>query len=211
MKNIPPTIDMEAELRKQAQMEADVRFGQGWLSAEVTPPSSGKDAASASSFRGDGGSVVQGPGGGYGSGMDYGSQTREVVSVDKPSEAESDLLPFEITVTADTLKAAPGVIAGGVGGGTVPETTQASPANGVWYLEAKVTINDTTGAITAVAAQWTATTPSTDTSTNYHAVLGEVEVVSGEPDPSTIINYNYGPLLVVVHGAAVNKWGAYIF
>lgn len=134
----------------------------------------------------------------------------EHASVGSPSstaEVEAALLPFEITVTEDTIKAAPGVL----DGVTIAETVEASPADDIWYLEAKVVINATTGAVTARSMQWAVTTPSTSTTTDWYDVIGEVEVIGGVPDSSTIVQYNYGPLIVIQYGAVSDKWGVLIF
>ena len=114
------------------------------------------------------------------------------------------LLPFEITVAADTLKAAPGTI----DGDSIAETTEASPANGTWYLEAKVTIDNTTGEITATAMDWV-NAETADTSTEFHLSVGTVLVSGGVP--GTITQSNYGPLLVYSYGAINDKWAAAIF
>lgn len=116
------------------------------------------------------------------------------------------LLPFQISVTSDTLKAAPGTL----DGDTIAETTESSPADGTWYLEAAVTINSSTGAVTATAVDWVSSL-STPSATEFYDAIGEVDVVSGTPDASSIVQYNYGPLLVIQYGAVSNKWGVLIF
>ena len=116
------------------------------------------------------------------------------------------ILPFQIRVTADSLIAAPGVI----GGDSIAETVEASPADGTWYFEADVTINATSGAITAMAAAWVASL-STETSTDFFLTVGSVDVVSGVPDSTTIVQYTYGPLLVLQYGAVADVWKVQIF
>lgn len=118
----------------------------------------------------------------------------------------SGRLPFQITVTPDTLKAAPGTL----DGDSIAETTEASPANGTWYLEAKVTINSTTGVVTATAVDWVAT-ESTDTATDYHMTIGSVTVSGGVPDAGSIVQGAFGPIFAIVHGEVDEKWGVLIF
>jgi hypothetical protein len=134
---------------------------------------------------------------------------RIVSAVAKPSTSTTSgtgaVLPFTITVGA-TLIASPGVLAGEL----QAETVETTPADGTWYLEAKVVINATTGAFTSTAMDWVAT-PHTNTSTDRYVVIGSVDVVSGVPDPLTISQGNYGPLIAVAHGGVSNAWEVSIF
>jgi len=147
--------------------------------------------------------------------VDFNNHARAIEELQRAAQGQrpktgrragSVSLPFQISVTSDTLKAAPGTI----DGDSIAETTKASPANGTWYLEAKVTINDSTGVVTATAAQWSASA-STDTATLFYSTIGTVVVTSGVPDANTITQANYGPLLVILHGTSSAKWGAMIF
>lgn len=125
----------------------------------------------------------------------------------RSGRSSGGVLPFQISVTPSSIKAAAGVL----DGDSIAATVESSPANGTWYLEAKVTINATTGVVTATAVQWTLTTPSTSTTTDFYQIIGEVDVVAGVPDASSIIQYDYGPLIVVQFGDVSDKWGVLIF
>ena len=134
---------------------------------------------------------------------------RVVTAVGKPSTPTTSgagaVLPFTISVGA-SLIASPGVLAGVL----KAETVELTPANGTWYLQAKVVINATTGAFTSTAMDWVST-PSTNTSTDRYVVIGSVDVVSGVPDPLTISQGNYGPLIAVAHGGVSDAWEVSIF
>lgn len=114
-------------------------------------------------------------------------------------------LPFEIYVSDGDLVGAPGTL----DGDSIAEVTEASPANGTWYLEAKVTINETTGAVTATATQWSSA-ESADTATIFYYTIASIIVTSGDPDPDSIVQNNYGPMLVIMHGTTDGEWAAYI-
>ena len=134
---------------------------------------------------------------------------RTIVSAkrQKPSVAgTAQVLQFEISTTATSLVAAPGV----VDGSSRPATIEEDPADGTWYLEAKVSINSTTGDVTARSAQW-ASSPSSNTTTDFFSIIGTVEVTDGVPDPGTIDQYTYGPMVVIIHGKYAVPFGAIIF
>lgn len=118
--------------------------------------------------------------------------------------SDQKLLPFEITVTGSELIAEYGVI----GTTAIQQQKESSPSDGTWYLEAKVVIDATTGVVnqpSGVSVQWVSAETS-DTATDYHYTLARVEVSSGNPDPGTIVQYNYGPILFQSAGGVDNKW-----
>ena len=123
----------------------------------------------------------------------------------KPSIVASGRLPFTIRVTPTSLIGAPGTIEGS----SIAEKVETSPANGTWYFLAKVTINNSTGVITAAVTQWLTSNPS-NTATEFYSVLATVDVVSGIPDSSTITQFNYGPIFVVFYGAVSNVWKIFV-
>lgn len=111
-----------------------------------------------------------------------------------------DYLMFEIRVTEDSIIVAPGTI----DTDTHAEETKASPANGTWYIESKVVINSTTGAITSTDLL-ISSSASTTTSTDFYFTIGTVVVSGGVP--AAPIQFTYGPILVLPHGAIADKWG----
>lgn len=181
-------------------MAKEVRYGQGWLELGV---SQGTPPEEAPPLKPSGEPSVQDHGA-YGTDRPY---YPEMVSTDRPAEVTAESLQFEISVTEDSLVAA----AGTIDGDAISALTQSSPANNTWYLEAKVVINSTTGVVTATSIQWTAGSPSSNTATDYYDVIGEVDVVGGVPDSSSIVQYTYGPMIVVQYGAVSDKWGVLIF
>lgn len=92
----------------------------------------------------------------------------------------------------------------------IPEKTQSNPTNGTWYYQASVTINNTTGVITDLDTDWV-TSEGVNSSTTFYRTVGRADVVGGDVDPESIINFTYGPLFVVVYGAVDEKWAAQIY
>jgi hypothetical protein len=113
------------------------------------------------------------------------------------------LLPFEVSVrnSTDIL-----ISAGVIGATAIAEVVEESPADATWYAEAKVVINNTTGAITSSAVQWVSGTASSNTTTDFYALVGSIDVADGVPDSATIVQYNYGPLFVLTYGAPTDIW-----
>ena len=111
--------------------------------------------------------------------------------------------PFQISVTNTLLKSAPGLL----GEVEIASQEEENPADGTWYLVAKVIINATTGAITSSTVEWTTTVPA-DTTTNYHLTIANLEILDGQS--YTEINgprqFTYGPISVVVGGGRDSKW-----
>lgn len=120
----------------------------------------------------------------------------------QPSKPETPL-PFQVKATPTLLNAAPGIIGSTSISGSV--LTESSPADGDWLLIGKVTINSTTGEITNEEVYWSSTSP-TNTSTEFHIQIASVTVSS--PDPPEILQFNYGPIYVIVGGGATDIWVA---
>ena len=112
------------------------------------------------------------------------------------------LLPFQVNVSGSDLSISAGVI----GATAIAEVVEESPADATWYAEAKVVINNTTGAITSSAVQWVSGTASSNTTTDFYALVGSIDVADGVPDSATIVQYNYGPLFVLTYGAPTDIW-----
>lgn len=120
--------------------------------------------------------------------------------------AVASILPFQISVTEDSLKAAAGVL----DMVTIPEIIESSPADGTWYLEAKITIDSSSGAITGRDVEWSSSA-SSNTTTEFYSIIGNVTVSGGVPDASTIYQGNYGPLIAIPYGTPTDKWGILIY
>jgi len=107
--------------------------------------------------------------------------------------------PFQITVSPASLKSAPGLL----GFYGIDAQEEENPADGEWYLVAKVIINATTGVITSATVEWTTTFPA-DTTTDYHLQIAFVQISDGVIDYAE--QYTFGPLSVVVGGGMESKW-----
>jgi len=92
---------------------------------------------------------------------------------------------------------------------TISTQREVAAADGDWYLEAKLVIDDTTGEITSGDVYWTQTT-GTQTTTDYFALVAFVTVTAGVPDPLTFQQFAYGPLIAIVGGGLDTKWIAYL-
>lgn len=112
------------------------------------------------------------------------------------------LLPFQVSVSGSDLS----ITEGTIGGAAIAEEIESAPADAVWYAEAKVVINNTTGAINSSGVQWVSGAASSNTTTDFFSLLGSIEVIDGAPDATTVVQYNYGPLFVVVYGAPTDVW-----
>lgn len=115
-------------------------------------------------------------------------------------------LPFEIFIRGEDLVATSGLVVAT----NVAEVVKTTPADGTWYFQAKVIINNTTGSITSSTAEW-ASVEGTDTSTTFYYTIGSADVVSGSIDPLSITNFTYGPIVVLLFGGASDKWAAQLF
>lgn len=128
------------------------------------------------------------------------------VIYDVPRVSTTQLLPFQIYVDGTTLKAAAGVFATA----TIGVISEATPADGTWTLEGVMVIDDTDGSFLSADVDWVAT-PNTDTTTDFYYTIGTIEVVSGVPDTSTIVQYNYGPIVGITHGGIDDVWAVTFF
>lgn len=145
---------------------------------------------------------------------EWGNSIREAISrlakrktpTQTSPQLGPDALPFEISALGTSIRAAAGV----VDDTGYDATTEEEPADGTWYFEVSVTINSSTGAFTGTSVGWV-TSASSDTSTVFYSTLGEVEVMDGVGDLDTLVQYNYGPILVFAYGTQTDKWGASIF
>lgn len=116
--------------------------------------------------------------------------------------AGSSTLPFEISVTADSLIAAAGMVHT-TGHAQEVNTTM---TDGTWYFRAKVVIDSSTGDISSTDVLWEIT-ETADSSTDFYQSIASVQIISGVPDASTIYQWNYGPITVLPYGTPTNKWG----
>jgi hypothetical protein len=71
-------------------------------------------------------------------------------------------------------------------------------------------LNATTGETVSTDVQWV-NAESSDTSTDFYLTIGEVGVIDGVPTGSTIVQYNYGPILTVITGGNDDAFRAWIF
>jgi hypothetical protein len=115
-------------------------------------------------------------------------------------------LPFEIYARGSNLVAAGGM----VGFTNVDELVKSSPSNGTWYLQAKVIIDNTTGNITSATVEWVSS-EGVNTATTFYYTVGDATVTGGVIDQSTIVNYTYAPILVLITGALDDKWMALLY
>lgn len=127
-------------------------------------------------------------------------------TITSQSSGGSSIFPFQISATATAITAAAGTLEGY----SIAAITQNAPANGDWYLQAKIIINATTGNVTSRAVEWVQTT-GTPSATNYYSTIGKITVTATVPDAATIEQYNYGPLLTLRYGGVTDKWTLIIF
>jgi len=125
---------------------------------------------------------------------------RKIEGVAKKSSGKKPY-PFQISATTALLKSAPGLL----GGYGIDAQEEENPADGTWYLVAKVIINATTGSITSRTVEWTTTYP-TDTTTNYHLVIAEVIISDGVIDYAGQLTF--GPISVIIGGGRDSVWMA---
>ena len=109
--------------------------------------------------------------------------------------------PFQISASHALLKSAPGLL----GGVEIDSQEEENPADGTWYLVAKVVINDTTGEITSSTVEWT-TTESFETTTDYYLGIAEVGISDGAIQYA--IQYTFGPISVIIGGGYASVWMA---
>ena len=107
--------------------------------------------------------------------------------------------PFEIYDTGTAF-----VSRAGVFNGARDELTQAATTDGTWRLYASLTINATTGEITASSVAWYASAQTSTTTTFYHLI--GIGIVADSGETRTVINYNYGPIFFLLHGSVIGDW-----
>lgn len=114
-------------------------------------------------------------------------------------------LQFAIYIDGGDISAAPGVL----GAAAIGTTTEVEPADGTWYLQAKVALDTATGAITARAVEWHSTEQSSS-SPNFYRTIGTIVVADGSPT-TTIIQNDWGPIVALPYGAAGDIWQVELF
>lgn len=107
--------------------------------------------------------------------------------------------PFQISVTPFLLKSAPGLL----GVTSIATQEEENPADGDWYLVAKVVINSTTGNTVSRTVEWSTTFPA-DTTTDYHLMIAYVQILDSVIESAE--QYTFGPLTVVLGGGVDSKW-----
>jgi len=113
-------------------------------------------------------------------------------------------LPFQIYDTGTSF-----VSRAGTFNGSHAELTQAATTDGTWRLYASLTINATTGDVTASGVAWYASA-QTDSSTTFYHLIG-TGVVSGSGTTRTVSNNNYGPLSYLIRGGVTGDWAVNIY
>lgn len=125
-----------------------------------------------------------------------------------------DFFQFEIYAGAGDLRAAAGVF----DTQNIDEVSEMAD-EGVWYLEAKIVINNTNGITSAHEVYWTQE-ESTNTTTTFYRTIGRVEFVDEtitigdtviERKVAQTTQYTYGPIFVVKAGQIDSKWGCVIY
>ena len=109
--------------------------------------------------------------------------------------------PFQISASPALLKSALGLL----GGVEIASQEEENPADGTWYLAAKVVINDTTVAITSSTGECT-TTDTSETTTDYYLIIAEVGILDGVIEYA--IQYTFGPISVIIGGGYASVWMA---
>jgi hypothetical protein len=107
--------------------------------------------------------------------------------------------PFQIYDTGTAFVSRAGTFNGSYG-----ELTQAATTDGTWRLYASLTINATTGEITASSVAWYASAQTSTTTTFYHLI--GIGIVADSGETRTVINYNYGPIFFLLHGSVTDDW-----
>jgi len=112
--------------------------------------------------------------------------------------------PFQIYDTGTAFVSRAGTFNGSHG-----ELTQSATTDGTWRLYASLTINATTGDVTASGVAWYASA-QTDSSTTFYHLIG-TGVVSGSGTTRTVSNNNYGPLSYLIRGGVTGDWAVNIY
>jgi hypothetical protein len=88
---------------------------------------------------------------------------------------------FQVATSGSSLSAVPGLI----GETTISSDAVlkvADPADGSWYLIAKVVINATTGEKSTEEVYWDDAAPPSNTSTDFYQLVADATIVSGQVD-----------------------------
>lgn len=124
-----------------------------------------------------------------------------------PSNGPNQILPFQIYTRGQDLVAAPGTIRTT----SIPEQVVENPASGDWYFEVRVAIDGLDGSITTAVGEWVQTPSSIYSNTEKSLTLGNITVVAGVPDLSSLQQYNFGPILVAIYGGVTERWNIEIY
>lgn len=137
------------------------------------------------------------------------SPNGKTIVVDFPESPKSQRqrLPFQIygtKSTIPTIDATPGIFCGE----SYPTITESDPIVGTWYLQGLLVI-DTGGGIVSTNVEWTQT-EGTDSATDFYTTIAQINVIAGDPDPvpdpTSIIQYQYGTITPIIHGATDAVW-----
>lgn len=126
------------------------------------------------------------------------------ITIDKKTtERKTDFkLQFQASFGDDNLVAA----AGTLGGANIAELTEEDAVDGLWYLQAKIVIDEDTGEILTQEMVWSQT-DGPDTATDYFRTVATVDIATtGGDKTADITQYNYGPFLVLPVGKTTAKW-----
>jgi hypothetical protein len=93
----------------------------------------------------------------------------------------------------------------------IADVKEFAPAAGTWWLQAKIEINTTTGATVTRTVEFVETL-GVNTAAITHLTLGKIIVATGGvPDPASILQFNYGPILVVKCGGVTTRWNVILY
>jgi len=119
-----------------------------------------------------------------------------------PRNNYGQALPFEVSSNSGELRAQAGVFCEE----PYSMTTEETPADGDWSFVGVLTIDADTGAVVSTNMEWRNSAYS-DTSTTFYCDIGYAYVNGGVVE--TIEQYNYGPIVGVIHGGIADRWGVY--
>jgi len=115
-------------------------------------------------------------------------------------------LPFQVTITSSSLIAKAGIFCDE----SFADTIETAPANGVWYFQGLLVIDDTTGDKVSAAVEWTQT-EGTDSSTDFYTTIAQITVVDTVPDLTSLSQYQYGTIVGIIHGGNSDVWDVDFF
>jgi len=114
-------------------------------------------------------------------------------------------LPFQVTA-GNQLQAAPGVFCNT----EFDVTIETEPADGTWYFQGLLIIDDTDGSIVSTTVEWNQT-EGVNTETDFYTTIAIVEIDNTTPTSPIIVQYNYGTIVGIVHGATDQVWNVTFF